>query len=145
MQMRIEGGVFTGTQQIDDKKQRSTYSRKRVLGRQSFKITNRSLLCLPRRLPEIFHVTPKQFRNQNKQIVIWNFKQRKVVKVKDAVYYHLWQRSPFRRLNLAEISTGWRQDLTKMNELFVFLCDFHALVRESFGEEFPWHAGNGGE
>jgi hypothetical protein len=32
-----------------------------------------------------------------------------------------------------------------MNELFVFLGDFHALVRESFDEEFPRHAGNGGE
>jgi hypothetical protein len=32
-----------------------------------------------------------------------------------------------------------------MNELFVFLGDFHALVRESVGEEFPRLAGNSGE
>jgi len=82
--MRRASGVVLRSQQRNDKKQKSDYSRKRALGRQGV------AKPLPSRLPEIFQVPPRSNSGTKiEQIVISNFKQRKVVKVKDTVYYHL--------------------------------------------------------
>ena len=78
--------MFCAASKEMTRNEKALKSRKRALGRQGV------AKSLPSRLPEILQVPPPARSNSGtkiEQTVISNFKQRKVVKVKDAVYYHL--------------------------------------------------------
>jgi hypothetical protein len=98
------------------------------------------------KLLEIFHVPPEEFRNHRNRTVISNFTERKIVKVDDALHYRLWQKIPVGPVPAAAPSSDQQRSAADQQWLATGpdkderavrpLSDFHALVRESFGEKF---------